>query len=216
MKAFEIVIPCKAFCAGKSRLSPVLSPPERERLCRNLFRRTVRAALEAGGAGNVAVVSADAEVLALASRLGARPLAENGQGLNAAIHGANALLMASRELPHEGPAVARPEPLGLIVLPIDLPLLSAGLLRATAASVDTVGIAPDTAQTGTNLLLLSATMRRDFPFSFGPDSFDLHVRAAQARSADPRVIRHKRLAVDLDRPEDCRLVTKQLRVAWPV
>lgn len=215
MKAFEIVIPCKRFAAGKSRLSSALSPLERERLCRNLFRRTVRAALKAAGAGNVAVVSADAEVLALASRFGARPLAENGQGLNPAIHAANALLMARRSPPDEILPEAAPHP-GLVVLPIDLPLISAGLLRATAARVDAVGIAPDTAQTGTNLLLLSAAMRRDFPFAYGPDSFDLHCRAARARGVEPTVIHHERLAFDLDNPEDWLSGIKECCVANPM
>jgi 2-phospho-L-lactate guanylyltransferase len=201
MKAFEIVIPCKRFTAGKSRLSPVLSPAARARLCRGLFRHTVQAALQAVGAGHVAVVSADAEVLALASRLGARTIAENGQGLDAAIHGANALLTALRTLPDGAPAGDAPLP-GLIVLPIDLPLISAGLLRRTAEQVETAGIAPDAARTGTNLMVLSGGLRRDFPFAYGPESFDLHRRAARARGVEPTVIRHDRLAFDLDRPED--------------
>lgn len=208
MTAFEIVIPCKRFAAGKARLSPVLTRTERESLCRDLFRRTVRAALKAAGAGNVAVVSADAEVLALASLLGARPLAENGQGLNAAIHGANALLMALRgPLPGEPDAAQLPRP-GVVVLPIDLPLISSGLLRGAAARAGPVGIAPDALETGTNLLLLSADLRRDFPFAFGPDSFELHCHAARARGVEPTIIRHERLAFDLDRPEDLMALEK--------
>lgn len=191
MKDYDIVIPCKRFTSGKSRLAPALSDRARENLCRHLFARTLTIAIDTRGAGNVAVVSADDDVLALAADHGVHAFREPGHGLNPAISAANQRLYREKG-----------ETRGLMVLPIDLPLVSEDALAAAAERTGRIGIAPDIAETGTNLLLLDAAMRRDFGFQFGVGSFDLHRQAASARNVNATIIRDRRLAFDLDQPGD--------------
>lgn len=201
MKNFEVIIPCKAFAEGKSRLAPSLSARQRENLCRQMLERTAGLALAAAGSANVTVVSADANVLSLASGLGARPFAETGHGLNTAIHAANVFLLGRRTIATDFPV--------LVILPIDLPNIHADLIRDAVAKTAHLGIAPDEAEIGTNLLVLSGGLRLDFPFAFGPDSFRLHTATACARRVPATVLRHPDLAFDLDRPID--LKTREIR-----
>src|SRR5258708_40204480 len=54
-----ILIPCKSFAAGKSRLSTVLSPERRDRLCRGFLINTVDLAAVLVTKGHIHVVSSD-------------------------------------------------------------------------------------------------------------------------------------------------------------
>jgi 2-phospho-L-lactate guanylyltransferase len=190
MNAFDIVIPCKGLASGKSRLSDVLTPRERENLCRRLLSRTVGIAIAAAGRERVTVVSADPRVRGIAALLGASVLDDGGRGLNEALTLADTAIRDAAA------------PRGLMVLPIDLPLVTVDLLREAAARTQAVGIAPDTAGTGTNLLVLGPEVRGGFPFAFGPGSFRLHREAGLALGAPVTVLRHAHLAFDLDRPAD--------------
>lgn len=187
LTGFDIVIPCKGLSSGKSRLAEVLTSRERETLCRRLLSRTVRIAIAAAGRESVTVVSADPGARAVAARLGAGVLDDEGRGLN------EALSLANSRTDH---------PRGLMVLPIDLPLVTPELLRDAVARTEGVGIAPDAGGTGTNLLVLAPETRRDFPFAYGPDSFARHRDEGLARGVGVTVLSHAHLAFDLDRPAD--------------
>lgn len=197
MNRFHILIPCKNFAAGKSRLSAVLRADERERLCRRLLARTTEVALAAAGAGQVTVVSADADVLASAARLGAHPLAEVGHGLNEALSTANERLLDATG--------ARTT---LVVLPTDLPLVTAPVLTQTVGRTARIGIAPDADGSGTNLLVIMSEIRPGFPFAFGPRSFECHLATASRLGIDATILREPSLAFDLDRPEELSVLRK--------
>lgn len=184
----DILIPCKGFAAGKSRLAPVLTPDARAWLCETLLSRTLAAALAfAGRGGRVAVVSPDRVALDLASSLGALAMEDHGQGLNPSLARANA------ELAGAGP---------LIVLPIDLPRIVPAALEALVASDYEAALAPDLARTGTNALGLGRAARVDFPFAFGEASFANHCAIARARRLAVRTVADERLGFDLDTPFD--------------
>jgi 2-phospho-L-lactate guanylyltransferase len=190
MIRLDILIPCKPFALGKSRLAPVLSPEAREALCRRLLRLTIRRARELGG--RVAVAGNDPEVQAEARKAGVIALAEAGCGLNAALASANAALLQDGG---EGAA--------LLVLPIDLPLARpAALRRFLAAAGGHSAIAPDRAGQGTNLLLLSPGVRPGFDFAYGAGSARRHLASVGAKRAPVRLIEDRRFARDLDEPDD--------------
>ena len=191
--ALTILVPCKSFDGGKSRLAPVLDDATRSRLCRFLFSRTLAQLDVAFGRLGVAVVSRDAEVRREADRLGVASIAAPG-GLN------DELGFANNHLLETSPWHS------LMVLPIDLPLMTAGLLvRIAESGGRTVTIAPDRENMGTNLLLLDPRARSRFTFAFGADSLRLHRDSAARRGLDCRLLDCGSLRFDLDQPRDLKL-----------
>ena len=190
MRRLDVLIPCKSFELGKSRLARVLSERERAAMCRRFLERTIEQAGNARVGGRVAVVSDDADVLAAAASAGAEPVRAPSPGLNAALKFANGALLASDPKAD------------LLVVPIDLPHVTAELLRDIARRRADMVMAPDLQGVGTNLLMLRARARPDFPFSYGTRSFDTHVAIAAERRYRLAIIRDERLGFDVDEPLD--------------
>lgn len=180
----DILIPCKSFARGKSRLAPALPPDRRMRLCRAFLSHTLDQALATGA--RVAVVTEDEGVARLSRRRGAMVIEDPGQGLNAALSHGNARLGGDY---------------GLMILPADLPGMTAARLSRLTA-VTGIGLVPDRRGEGTNLMSLCASGRVDFPFAFGPDSFALHQRAAALRGLALTILRDPVLGFDIDTPGD--------------
>jgi 2-phospho-L-lactate guanylyltransferase len=186
-----VVVPVRSFEGAKSRLGAVLDAEERRDLVERLLRRTVAAALATPGVTDVVVVSPDPDVLAVASAVGARPLTQQSRGLNPALQEARTAIAADR----------------LLVLPADLPAVTAGdlvqiLAAGDAAGTPSVVLAPDRHGRGTNALLLAPPDVIDF--AFGGDSRAAHAWLASSADAAygevPGV-----LALDLDTPDDLLL-----------
>jgi 2-phospho-L-lactate guanylyltransferase len=195
------IVPVKPLRRGKSRLSGALSEDQREELNRVLLRRTLKTLLDLKEVEQVLVVSRDSAALALARDLGARTVQEDGApALNTALKRATvvAQVYASR---------------GVLVIPADLPLLTAAdvlalLQRATEPPV--VVIAPDRHQKGTNALLLSPANLIEY--DFGGDSFPRHCDRARRAGARLEIVDLPSLGLDLDLPEDLELV-RQLQTS---
>ena len=183
------VVPVKELWRTKSRLEPILDPGARAGLTLYMMGRVI-SALRAAGIEDVCVVSPDRIVLEEARKRGAAPLRQESRGLNPALD-------EGRRWAMERGASA------LLVLPADLPLLDAGDVREV---LDTLGegpsgvISPDGTHAGTNALLLRPPDA--LPFSFGPDSYQAHLRAARERGLDVRVRERPHLAFDLDTADD--------------
>jgi 2-phospho-L-lactate guanylyltransferase len=90
----------------------------------------------------------------------------------------------------------------MLVIPCDLPLLEVEDLErlAVAGSGHAIGIAPDRTRQGTNGLCLDASL--EFPFSFGPGSFERHLDQALRLSLQTVPVESAGLAFDVDLPED--------------
>lgn len=184
------VIPVKDLAGTKSRLSPVLTPEGRAGLTVYMMKN-VLSAMRAAGIEHVCVVSPDRMVLGMAEEAGASPLRQESRGLNPALEEARSWAIS------EGASA-------LLVLPADLPLLKPPdvevLLEAAEVEGPVVAIAPDSAGSGTNALLLRPP--GVLPFLFGPNSFEAHLHAARERGLEPRVSERPRLAFDLDTAGD--------------
>ena len=195
------IVPVKPLRRGKSRLSGTLSEDQREELNRVLLQRTLKTLLNLKEVEQVLVVSRDSAALALARDLGARTVQEDGApALNTALKRATvvAQVYASR---------------GVLVIPADLPLLTAAdvqalLQRATEPPV--VVIAPDRHRKGTNALLLSPANLIEY--DFGGDSFKRHCDRAERAGARLEIVDLPSLGLDLDLPEDLELV-KQIQTS---
>ena len=190
------IIPVGTLEAAKSRLGGALDAEERQDLAERFLTRTLGAALAVDRLADVLVVSPDREVLQRAAEMGARTLRQRTSGLNAG-------LAEAREDVVAGGAGA------ILVLPIDLPFVTAEAIAAVLAPIDRGGpdarvvLVTDRHGTGTNVLALGPPDAIDF--RFGPDSRQAHREAAAAAGAAYIEIGGP-LAFDLDTPADLVLV----------
>ncbi len=192
-----VVVPVRALEGAKSRLGAVLDAEERRELVELLLRRTIAAARQTPGVEVVAVVSPDPAALAVATGEGAEPVAQRSSGLNPGLAEAREVLAGRGDR--------------LLVLPADLPGISAGdiaqlLAVADAAAHDAhrlVALAPDRHGRGTNALLLDPP--DVIEPAFGGDSRDAH--AGLAAAAGARYVEAEGLLdLDLDTPDDLLLL----------
>ena len=192
------VVPVGTLDGAKSRLGETLDAEERRDLATRLLARTLAAALATPGIDEVLVVTPDDEVRQLAARAGARPIRQQSQGLNVGLRQARDEVLASG-----GDA--------LLVVPIDLPLISAEALQAVLAPLDDrtrplVVLVPDRHGRGTNALLVAPPDAIEF--GFGGDSRRAH--AACAADAGARFVElDGPLSLDLDTPDDLLLVEQR-------
>jgi 2-phospho-L-lactate/phosphoenolpyruvate guanylyltransferase len=160
-----------------------------------MLRRTLEATRDAASIAGTVVVTMDPLVAGIAKSHRAVGLVELAPGLNGAIEAARSV------------AIARGAT-AVLVLPADLPAISAGAIEAVidaaAATVaagipSTVGLVPDRHGRGTNALLLQPPTIID-P-AFGEDSRRHHEQAARRAGARYREIDGP-LSLDVDTPAD--------------
>ena len=213
MTRVAAIIPVGTLEGAKTRLGGSLDAEEREDLAEGFLARTVLAALAVDSLDDVLVVSPDRDVLQRAAELGARTLRQRSRGLNPGLVEARADVVA-------GGAEA------ILVLPIDLPFVTAAAVRAVIEPLDTRGfgsagvggtdvggasvgsasvgspivvLVTDRHGTGTNALALRPPSVIDFAFGVGSRSAH---RAAAGRVGATYVEVDGPLSVDLDTPDD--------------
>ena len=185
------IVPVKPLSRAKSRLTDELMPDQREQLATSLLMRTVRMLLPLSQIQGVLVISRDTKALAMVRELGAQTVQESGAPeLN------NALLRATQALRAWGADAA-------LVVPADIPLLVPEDVEGVVnlgRYHNSVVIAPDRHEQGTNLLLVRPP--GVIPYAFGSGSFDEHRRLARAANVSVAVYRSEHVALDIDTPAD--------------
>lgn len=189
------LIPVRSLAGAKSRLGEPLDAEERGDLVRALLRRTVQGARAATRVAGVLVVSMDGDLLDEARGLGAVSLLQRIDGLNEGLE--------------EARLAAGADATAVLVLPVDLPGVSASAIDALAEAAEAarrdapskpvVVAVPDRHGTGTNALLVAPP--HAIPFRFGEGSRAAHAAAASAAGAS-YVELDGPLNFDLDTPED--------------
>lgn len=189
------IIPVNDLRRCKSRLSSVLSAPNRAELTLRMLESVLEAVMSAGDIVHCLVVSREARVLQFAERKGAAILRETVTGLNAAI-----LEGIQWAIERRADSV--------LILPADLPFLRQadvdGMTAMQQQDQAGVVIAPSTNGTGTNGLLLSppAILAPEF----GPHSFARHLAQARQIGVTARMFYSYGTSRDIDNPEDLRLL----------
>jgi 2-phospho-L-lactate guanylyltransferase len=191
MKIWAIV-PVKSLNRAKSRLSSVLTGPERKQLALRMLRYNLETVSGSGLLSGVLVISRDSDVLHTVQSIDdVIALQEIGvPHLNNALEQARNLLM-------DWGVDA------VLVLPADIPFIASDDLRAMlemGRQPGTVVIAPDRHGQGTNAILLHPLEIIDF--SFGAGSYQRHQMAARANGAQVFIYQSEGLALDIDTPED--------------
>jgi 2-phospho-L-lactate guanylyltransferase len=189
------IVPVKPLQIAKSRLSDLLTVPERRALVLAMLDDVLTALGAARGIERIGVISADTTVLARAAALGADGLLDTAGDLNAALAdaaGHYAALGASASL----------------IVHADVPLAApAEIERLMAAQPErpSAVIAPSR-DGGTNALLASPPLA--LPFRFGAGSLARHVEAARERGLPIANVRSPGLELDVDRPDDLLLLAE--------
>jgi 2-phospho-L-lactate guanylyltransferase len=191
------IVPVKPLRRGKSRLAGTLSEDERTVLNQELLEHTLTVLSNLKELAQVLVVSRDPHALTIARNHGAKTVQEDGQPhLNTAL--ARATVMAQVHSIR-----------GILVLPADLPLLTADDVRALidrAAKPPVVVIAPDRHGKGTNALLMVPAGQIEY--DFGEGSFQRHCDRAKKSGARLEIVELPSLGLDLDLPEDLEMIRK--------
>jgi 2-phospho-L-lactate guanylyltransferase len=188
------LVPLRGLENAKTRLGAELDPEERVALVIAMSTRTLAATRDAPGIRGTVLVTADPAAAELAEAFGATTLVQRLPGLNAALREARAVALARGAT-------------AVLILPIDLPAISAGevgrLLAAGAAHLPAgrplVLAVPDRHGTGTNALLVAPPAAIE-P-AFGEGSFAAHRSAAALAGAV--FVRHEGpLTLDVDTGAD--------------
>ena len=195
------IVPVKPLRRGKSRLAGVLSQEERTDLNRRLLVNTLDTLNEIPEIEHVLVVSRDQSALALAREHGARTVQEDGTPkLNVAL--TRATIVAKNYATR-----------GVLIIPADLPFITPEDVRVMlerAVDPPVVVVAPDRHHKGTNALLVCPAGLIEY--HYGPNSFERHCKLAQDAGARLEICDLPSLALDMDLPEDLKLVSEELDV----
>lgn len=189
------LLPIKAVRNAKRRLAPLLSPEQRDRLCRAMAQDVLSVLRGMPEIDGVTLASDDPEVSGLARRFGCDLLMESELGA----HGLNAVVAAAAA------RLARAGIRDLLVLHGDLPLISAAELKTLLATHHALGdravtIATDRHGAGTNCLVVSQA--ESFDYQFGEDSRRRHEQAARDSGRASQVLELPGISLDVDTPED--------------
>ena len=189
------VIPVKELEGAKHRLSPLLSPAERQALARVMIAEVLDAVAAARGLAGVLVVTRDPWATEQAARIGARVVSDGARdGHTGSVNGGiRALLAEGRR--------------GMITMPGDIPAVRPAEIEAVLAAHPGDGpgftIAPAHDEKGSNAVLL--TPPDAVPLRFGDDSYVPHLDAARQHGLEPRIVPQPGIAMDIDHPVDLAL-----------
>jgi 2-phospho-L-lactate/phosphoenolpyruvate guanylyltransferase len=188
------IVPVKPLDLAKGRLSAVLTASERRTLVLAMLGDVLMALRATKVIRETVVVSRDAEVLALVTRLGAVALFEEAEGLNTAYAQAATFVGLSGAT-------------ALLALPADLPLVTPNEIAGLVAAGQDVGVAlAPSRDGGTNGLYCSVGV--SLPFLFGSGSLARHIDAARTSGIEPRLFRAPGLELDIDQPDDLLLLAE--------
>ena len=191
------IVPFKALEAAKQRLASLLTPAERRDLMLAMARDVLAALCQSSALTGVLIVSRTPEADALARAFSTERFAESPDAdLPGALRQASSYLQTHFD--------AR----GVMVIPADVPLITAAEIDAVLAAHGTGGtepavtVIPDSENLGTNCLILSPPDAIDFIFD--GRSFKPHVNAAFARGITPKIVPTRGFQLDIDTAEDLR------------
>jgi len=192
------LIPFKGVERGKSRLSGVLAPDEREALARELFDHVVAVFRESPSVDGVAVVSDSSEALVHARELGVTTLKDPPEkdGLSDVVDA------ALRELEGFGATSA-------LICMSDLPKLSVQDVESVVRQLEEtdVVLVPDLLHEGTNLVALRPPTAMASCFGH-QDSLQRHQARAGALGLTVSIQLRSGIGFDVDDPGDLERLRK--------
>ncbi len=184
-----VVVPLRAFAAGKARLAGRLDHDARAALARRMAERVIAAAT----GRDVAVVSNAADVRAWAVSLGLTVLPDPGSLDAAAAAGADWATRAGYSR--------------VAVVHADLPRARSLQPVLRDGRLPIVTIVPCHRDDGSPVVSVPLPLPSAFRFAYGPRSFRRHVGNSHRAGLAVRVVRDPELGFDVDLPDDLDALT---------
>jgi 2-phospho-L-lactate guanylyltransferase len=185
-------LPVKEFAGAKQRLSPLLTPSQRETLAAAMLEDVLTALAGADLAG-ILVNTLDPLATELAHHFGARVITHDARTGHT-----GAVAAIARTLTAEGHA-------GMLVLPGDIPRVTATEINAlltASRSAPSFTIAPAHDELGSNGVLCLPP--EAMPLRFGDNSYFPHLDSARRHGIEPTSVPLSGFALDIDHPDDLR------------
>jgi len=189
-------LPVKEFADAKQRLAPLLTPPQREALAATMLE-DVLAALAGANLAGILVNTLDPLAAGLAHRYGARVITDDARAGHT-----GAVAAMARVLTREGHD-------GMLVLPGDIPRVTAGEINALIAAhreAPSFTIAPAHDELGSNGVLCLPP--EAVPLRFGDNSYFPHLDTARRHGIEPTIVPLAGFALDIDHPDDLRALLR--------
>jgi 2-phospho-L-lactate guanylyltransferase len=188
------IVPVKKITASKRRLSQNLSTQQRKTLTIAMLEDVLHA-LKASTVTNILIVSNDSNVKAIAQRFNVDFFSPARRGLNFAIEEAFAWCIKNKAD-------------SALVVPADLPLITArdiNVLAELGSGGQCMVLVPSK-DWGTNALFQSPPNL--VHTSFGPESFNKHMREATSKGVRVRVYYSLGAGLDIDSVDDLQFLLK--------
>ena len=183
------VVPLKHIQHAKQRLAPLLTPHERAQLMLAMVSDVLDALEQTSGLTGILLVSRAPEAAELAQRHGCELYSEApGADLSESVQAAGGYLVANRD--------AR----GTLIVPGDVPLITARDVTAILAEHTRFTLVPDSEGDGTNCIVSSPPNL--IRYRFDGHSFKPHTEAAYGIGITPRIVRNDAFGLDIDTPRD--------------
>jgi 2-phospho-L-lactate/phosphoenolpyruvate guanylyltransferase len=183
-------VPVKEFAGAKQRLSPLLTPGQRQALAVAMLEDVLAALADAAIAG-IMLNTLDPVAGDLARRYGARIITQGARDGHTA-----AVAAMARVLGEEGREA-------MLALPGDIPRVTSEEIATVIAAhrlSPSVTIVPAHDERGSNAVLCSPPMVMQL--RFGDDSFLPHLAAARALGIEPTIVKLPGIGLDIDQPRD--------------
>jgi 2-phospho-L-lactate/phosphoenolpyruvate guanylyltransferase len=185
------VVPVKELDQAKERLAAQLSQALRRALMLAMLEDVLTALAATPGLAGIVVVTVDPAASRLAMSFGAHVVEMGARDGHTGAVAAAARLLAAEGSP------------GMLTVPGDIPLVTAAEITQLLAAhrpAPAFTIVPSRDEHGSNAIICSPP--EAVPLRFGENSFFPHLRAAEACSIRPTVVRLPGIALDIDTPED--------------
>jgi 2-phospho-L-lactate guanylyltransferase len=182
-------VPVKEFAGAKQRLSPLLSPQQREALAAAMLE-DVLAALARAPLDGIMVNTLDPVAADLARRYGAHVVTDDARSGHTGAVTAMARILAAEG--HD-----------MLTVPGDIPRVTAAEIAAVVEAkkpAPSLTIVPARDELGSNAMLCSPPLV--MPFRFGDNSYFPHLATARSLGIEPTIVKLPGIGLDIDQPED--------------
>jgi 2-phospho-L-lactate guanylyltransferase len=182
-------VPVKEFAGAKQRLSPLLSPQQREALAAAMLE-DVLAALAQAPLDGIMVNTLDPVAADLARRYGAHVVTDDARSGHTGAVTAMARILAAEG--HD-----------MLTVPGDIPRVTAAEIAAVVEAkkpAPSLTIVPARDELGSNAMLCSPPLV--MPFRFGDNSYFPHLATARSLGIEPTIVKLPGIGLDIDQPED--------------
>lgn len=191
------ILPVKELDHAKQRLSSCFDLPFRRGLMQAMVEDVLSALAAAPGLAGIAVVTCDTQVVTMARAYGAEVFEDGARDGHT-----GAVMAACRRLALAGKG-------GVLCVPGDIPCITArevGRLMEIHRPGAAFTIVPAHDRRGSNAIVM--TPPDLMPLAYGDDSFLPHLTSARERGLRPQVIELPGIGLDIDTPDDIRLLAQ--------